>query len=137
MNNGYKIYMNILNNRLKYISEHLLNEEQSGFRKGRSCTDNIFITKQVIEKRREVNLETHIAFIDFEKAINRVMRSKLWEIIKKKCYPQHLIQSYKVLYKNTKIIIDMGFKTTEAFLTNSGLRQECSHSPTLFNIYMG
>jgi hypothetical protein len=35
-------------------------EEQSGFRTGRSCTDNIFCMKRVIEKRNATNQETHI-----------------------------------------------------------------------------
>jgi hypothetical protein len=33
---------------------------------------DIFTVKQVIEKRREYNLETHIAFIDYEKTFDRV-----------------------------------------------------------------
>jgi hypothetical protein len=34
--------------------------------------DDIFTVKQVIEKRKEYNLETYIAFIDYEKAFDRV-----------------------------------------------------------------
>ena len=39
-------------------------EEQSGFRAGRSCVDNIFSLRQIIEKRTERNLETHLVFVD-------------------------------------------------------------------------
>jgi hypothetical protein len=42
-------------------------EYQSGFRKGRSCTDNIFTLNQIIEKRREFNVETHFGFTHLEK----------------------------------------------------------------------
>jgi hypothetical protein len=38
-------------------------EEQSGFRTGRSCTD-IFCMKKVIEKRNATNQETHLLFVD-------------------------------------------------------------------------
>lgn len=35
-------------------------EEQSGFRTGRSCNDNIFYLKQIIEKKSAVNREIHL-----------------------------------------------------------------------------
>jgi hypothetical protein len=51
----------------------LLLEEQNGFRKGRSC---IFSASQIIEKHREFNIPTYIAFIDFKKALDSVDRDK-------------------------------------------------------------
>ena len=136
MNTGYKIYAKIINNRIMKIADCLIGEEQSGFRKGRSCIDNVFVIKQIIEQRREKNLETHIAFVDFEKAFDRVDRLKLWKILEKEGYPQHLISVIRSIYKNTSIIIENGSKRSEQILTNVGLRQGCSLSPTLFNIYI-
>ena len=43
----------------------------------RSCIARDFIIKQLIEKRTEFNLETHLAFIDYDKAFDRVARGKL------------------------------------------------------------
>jgi hypothetical protein len=48
-------------------SDALLLEEQNGFRKGRSCMDCIFSASQIIEKHREFNIPTYIAFIDLKK----------------------------------------------------------------------
>ena len=71
LNVAYKVYGQIVNNRLipynRVIADTLLLEEQNGFRKGRSCIGNVIIIRQIIEKRREYNLETHIGFIDYEK----------------------------------------------------------------------
>jgi sorting nexin-29 len=78
LNSGYNIYAKIITQRLKTISEAILLEEQSGFRRGRSCIDNVFTLKQTVEKRREFNLETHIAFLDLGKAFDRVNRNQLW-----------------------------------------------------------
>jgi hypothetical protein len=50
---------------LQDVAEYLPAEEQNGFRKGCSCTDNIFMFKQVIEKGREYSLETHTDFNTF------------------------------------------------------------------------
>ena len=62
----------------------LISEEQTGFRKGRSCIDNVFNLKQIMEKRKEFNLETHIVFLDYKKAFDKVSRPKLWNILQKK-----------------------------------------------------
>jgi hypothetical protein len=36
-------------------------------------------------------METHIDFIDLEKAFDSVNRGKLWESLGKRGYPKHLI----------------------------------------------
>jgi sorting nexin-29 len=61
-----------------------------GFRQGRSITDAVFTPKQITEKRREFNKETHIAFIDFEKAFDNVNHRILWNIMEKRRFPRHL-----------------------------------------------
>jgi hypothetical protein len=50
----------------------LLNEEQNGFRRGRSCMDSIFTIQQLLERHREYNIETHLLFIDYVKAFDSV-----------------------------------------------------------------
>ncbi|KAJ4450607.1 hypothetical protein ANN_02033 [Periplaneta americana] len=98
-------------------------EEQAGFRKGRSCSDNVFIIKRLIEKRREFNLPTYLLFVDFEKAFDRVNRAKLWAIMKERGYPHHLIKSIQSLYEETKIVIKADEKKSEEILINQGVRQ--------------
>ena len=67
LNTRYKIYSKIIVKRLTVIAEVILLEEQGGFRKGRSFMDCIFSASQIIEKHREFNIPTYIAFIDFKK----------------------------------------------------------------------
>jgi len=66
------LYSKILNKNLHKYSEIFMTETQNGFRKGRSCTDPTFFLKLLIEKRREFNLETHLLFIDYEKAFDNI-----------------------------------------------------------------
>ena len=72
LNTCYKIYSRILNMKLRNYSEVFMTETQNGFRKGRSCTDPTFCLKLFIEKRREFNVETHLLFIDYEKAFDNI-----------------------------------------------------------------
>jgi hypothetical protein len=72
LNTCYKIYSRILSMKLQNYSEVFTTETKNGFRKGRSCTDPTFFLKLLIEKRREFNSETHLLFIDYEKAFDNI-----------------------------------------------------------------
>jgi hypothetical protein len=56
-------------------------EEQNEFRTWRSCTDNIFCMKHVIEKKNATNQETRILFVDLTKAYDSIPILKLWEVL--------------------------------------------------------
>jgi len=105
LNSGYKIYAKKTAQRFKTLSETILLEEQNGFRIGRSCIDNVFIIKQIMEKRREFDLETHMAFVDLENAFDRVDRNQLWQILNRRGIPYCLIEVIKSPYKNTTVQI--------------------------------
>ena len=72
-------------------------------------------------KRREFNLETHMAFLDLEKAFDRVNRNQLWQIINRRSIPYRLIEVIKSLYKNTSVQIDTGRKILDKIHTNQGV----------------
>lgn len=60
----------------------------------------------------------------------------LWRIMLENGYPPHLVNCIKELYINSQIAVKTQNKTTQQEITNQGVRQGCSLSPTLFNIYM-
>lgn len=64
---GYKIYAQVLNKRLvkEVESKGMLPESQSGFRRGRSTVDNIFILDHLIqrEKSREKKEKRFLHFL--------------------------------------------------------------------------
>ena len=86
----------------------LLLEEQNGFRKGRSCMDCIFSASQIIEKHREFNIPTYIAFIDFKKDFDSVDRYKLWTIMSSKEIPAYLITIIQTIYMENIVRINAG-----------------------------
>jgi hypothetical protein len=87
-----------------------INWVKNGFIGGRSCIDNVFILKQTIQKRREFNVEGHMAFLDLGKAFDRVNRNQPWQILNRIGTPYHLIEVIKSLYKNASVQIDTGRK---------------------------
>ena len=44
----YKVFSNVLNERLKKITENVIGEYQCGFHKNRSTSDQIFIIRQMM-----------------------------------------------------------------------------------------
>ena len=56
-------------------------ELQGGFREGRSCTDQSFSLRQLMETVIEKNRKRFVTVVDFEKAYNNVSREKLWRIL--------------------------------------------------------
>jgi hypothetical protein len=78
LNTAYNTLVTVINNRLKVYAEDLLSQEQNGFRRNRSTTDNIFIMRQILKKCYEYNIEMHVLFIDFKQAFVSVDRQKLY-----------------------------------------------------------
>lgn len=136
LNAGYKIYANILKNKLNKHYDNIISEEQNGFRRGRSCCDGYFALKLLVEKHREFNLETHMAFIDFKKAFDKVNRNKLLQILADDQVPQQIIQNIYNIYKTTIIAIRSNNKLSQWRPIYSGVRQGCGLSPLLFIIYI-
>ena len=66
---------------------------QIGFRKkSRSCIDPLFSMKLLTEERREINLETHLAFLDRVKTLT--VKRKILEILQNKYSQIIIIKKY-------------------------------------------
>ena len=76
-----KVYARILDERTRCVTESKVLEAQGGFRKGRSCTDQLFIIRQLSEKMIEKNKKMVVACVDVQKAYDRVGRNKLWNVL--------------------------------------------------------
>jgi hypothetical protein len=92
--------------------------------------DCIFSASQIIEKHREFNIPTYIAFTDFKKAFDSVDRDKLWIIMSSKGITTHLITI--IQKKNTENILRInagnGISEDSRVITQ-GIRQGCPLSP--------
>ena len=72
-----KLYGRVLIERVIECTDGAIGGEQCGFRKGMSCGDQIFAVRQICEKKLEKHQEVFWAFMDLEKAYDRIDREAL------------------------------------------------------------
>ena len=131
-----KVFARILEKRIRYIVEPQLSENQFGFRKNKGCSDAIFILRQLQEKHIEWNKPLYMAFIDQEKAFDRVVRAELWKCLAERGIFGELLRAIESLYICSQAAVRTREGETEWFKVKCGLRQGCVLSPLLFIIFM-
>ena len=72
-----KIFCRVLLNRIEWAIDVNLHQEQSGFRRGKGCMDQIFSLRKIIEQSTEWNSPLYIGFIDFNKAFDSIHHETL------------------------------------------------------------
>ena len=134
----YKLYTGILNNRIVKVAEsnNIYAEEQNGFRKSRSCEDHIFTLSSIVRNRKRERLPTFVAFVDFEKAFDRVNRVLLFYKLKSMGFNGKMLRSIQSIYSECKALLKVNGCLTDSFCVQSGVRQGDTLSPTLFGLYV-
>ena len=77
-----KVYGRVVIERVKERTRNIIGEEQGGFLEGRGCVDQIYTVKTMIEKYIGKRKKLYAAFVDLEKAYDRVDRKALWDVLK-------------------------------------------------------
>lgn len=133
---GYKVYANILNREIirELDAKNGWSRTQAGFRKGMGVIENVKILKHMIGRRKDKRVWT--MFMDLKAAFDNLDRNILWEMMKKRWIRTELIERVREIYDKVKCRIRVGGIESEEFWVEKGVRQGCSLSPTLFNIYI-
>ena len=131
-----KVYEQIIQNKLRKIIEPTLTQSQCGFRKGRSAQEHIFTLKNIIDKAMTTKKTKYLAFLDLEKAFDRVPRAEIWKSLQSRNVNEQLIRIIKSMYKDTTNCVATKNMVSEMFTTKEGVRQGGGLSPLLFITYM-
>ena len=134
----YKLYCSVLLHRLeRWVDVNdLLVDEQNGFRRGRSCVDHISSLTSIIETRKLRKKWTYAAFIDYSKAYDRINRNMLFIKLSALGLKGNFYESMKDIYSNVRCSVKVNGVLSDSFNVSSGLKQGCSLSPMLFNLYL-
>ena len=129
-----KVFCAVLLRRLRGAIDERLREEQAGFRSGRSCCEQIFTLRNIIEQCMEFRQPLFINFVDFRKAFDSIHRESLWAILKIYGVPSSYITIFRNLYLNSSCCVRTNVGYTPYFEIATGVRQGCILSPILFNV---
>ena len=133
-----KLFTAVLLTRLNAFSEKfsILNENQSGFRKGYSTIDNIFVLYAFFELLKLKKKKLFVTFVDFEKAFDKVWRDGLWCKLLLNNINGKMYKVIYNMYQNIKSRIVYNNAVSDFFDCNNGVRQGENLSPFLFLMYL-
>uniref|UniRef100_A0A2S2QSL5 LINE-1 reverse transcriptase n=1 Tax=Sipha flava TaxID=143950 RepID=A0A2S2QSL5_9HEMI len=130
-----KILLIIIKNRIQMKIEKELDKDQFGFRQGIGIREEILAIRVLTERRLNVNRNTFITFIDLEKAFDTVNWALLMSSMMKTRIDWRDRRIIMLLYKEQETLIEVEEHSTTAKIKR-GIRQGCSLSPYLFNIFV-
>ncbi|CAF0980581.1 unnamed protein product [Brachionus calyciflorus] len=131
-----KVHNKVLLNRIIPIVDQVLRRNQAGFRKGRSCIQQIHILRRIMEGASARQLPLFITFIDFKKAFDSISRKMMFGILRHYGIPEKIVRAIEVLYKDSRSQVYVDGVCSEDFKISSGVLQGDVLAPSLFIIVL-
>ena len=124
-----KLYDGILNTR--FTQWYKPDIEQAGGQTGRGCEEQIMTIRLLIDTARKIGETLYIAFLDYEKAYDKVNRSKLLSMLATRGCGANFLSALTHMLRNTTNIIGSHYSCATA-----GVKQGSPTSSSLFNFYI-
>ena len=96
---------------------------QFGFMLGRGTTDATFILRQTQEKYIGKNRNIYFAFVDLEKAFDRVPRKVLWRTLRKVGITEWIVCVVQIMYQNARSRVRVNNSYSDVFKVHVGVHQ--------------
>ena len=114
--------------------ESILHESQSGARPERSCTDQLFNLRVLVEMSLARRLPLYVAFIDLAKAFDSIERRLLFLLVRSYGLPGQLMTIFESMYNHTQCAVRVGSVLSDCFATCYGVQQGCLSGSWCFNL---
>ena len=113
-----------------------IDDSQFGFVPARGTTDAIYVIRQLQEKYLAANKRLYMAFVDLEKAFDRVPRKAIWWALRKLGVDEWIVRVVQGMYSNARSRVLVGEGFSEEFEVKVGFHQGSVLSPLLFIIVL-
>ena len=121
---------------IRLRSELTFSEQQCGCMPGRSTIDVLFALRGLMEKSREGQNELHCAFVELDKAYNKVPREEVWYCKRKSRLAEKYARIVQDMYDDSITSVRCAVGVTEGFEVKVGLHQRWALSSCLFAMVM-
>ena len=111
-------------------------DSQFGVVPGRGTTDAIFVVRHLQEKYLAVNKRLYMAFVDLEKAFDRVPRNVIWWALRKLGVEEWIVCLVQEMYANARCRVRVGKGFSKEFEMKVEVHQGSVLSPLLFIIVL-
>ncbi|KAH9275374.1 hypothetical protein BASA83_002147 [Batrachochytrium salamandrivorans] len=138
INVGLKLVCKVLQMRIERFVEtnNLLSYEQAGFRKREECVGQVVSLVDIIQRRQNAGLNTHVLFIDIRKTFDTVpVGALLWKL-QNMGFPRRTLAFLKALYTSSSARARAGSLLSDPFPVQRGVRQGFPLSGLLFNLFI-
>ncbi|KAI8477652.1 hypothetical protein Bbelb_446140 [Branchiostoma belcheri] len=129
-----KLFQIIVLGRLNEGLENLLRDNQCGFRKNRSCIDQIYSLRTIIHNSIEFNIPLYINFIDFKAAFDSINREFIWKAFAFYGLPGKYIRVLQAFFHKTVSAVRVNGEESNWFDVTSGTGQGDIQGPPVFNV---
>jgi hypothetical protein len=133
-NTSYKILTKLIANRLQSVLPAIIPENQGGFIKGRSITDNIILVQEALHSSLRRKDKGMIVKLDLSNAFDRVRHTFLFQVMERFGFAPSFISWIKACISGPWIAPLVNGRATRFFQASRGLRQGCPLSPLLYAI---
>ena len=132
------MFTSILNTRLNIFSNKLgiISENQTGFSKGYSTQDNIFVLHALVELYFSFGRKLFCTFVYFRKAYDTVWRTGLWKILQRSEIKGKCFKVTFNMYTGVKSCVQYNGGHSDFFPCLTGVRQGENVLPFLFSIFL-
>ena len=133
-----KLFTSVLNNRIaKFLEENdSLGQEQAGFRNNYSTIDHLFTIYGLIDVLLARKKRLYVAFLDFEKAFDKVHWGLLWQKMLNENINGRILNVIRSIYASAKSCVMVDGVRSDFYSMSIGIRQGENLSPILFAMFL-
>ena len=121
MSHMTKLLLKVIQQRLISKIDREVSRLQNGFRSGLGTREGIFNLRKVIERSLEMRNDICICFIDYTKAFDRVIHSKMIDCLKDVGIDDRDLQIIAKMYWEQTAFVKTGTGLTEEFKIKKGV----------------
>ena len=129
----YKLYAVLVFQKVRDRVKSFVSWTQAGFIRGRSCGNNLWILRRVVERAIEFNTPVYCVFVDYKGAFDALNRTTLGRVLGLFLSPS-MVRRVMCLYFDAKANVKIKNIIGPTFDLLRGVRQGCPASPSFFTV---